>query len=137
MDSVDKIVVFQHFDNSIDANIIKSKLDAYGIACFLTDENLSNLYPGVGSYIGSFRVRLHVFAKDVDEATRIIAEQTHLQLDDDSIARCPKCQSRRLERDFSRKVTSAIFPALIMALFAVFFPLQKVYRCLDCDTEFN
>ena len=136
MDREEEIVVFRSFDSTIDANIIKSKLDAYGIQCFLTDENLSNLYPGVGSVFGAFRVRLHVFANDVSEATRILSE-SHLQLDADSIARCPRCHSEKVERDFSKKMTSKIFPALVIALFGVFYPLQKVYRCLDCETEFN
>ena len=39
------IVVFRHFDIAIDAHIAKSKLDAYGIPCFLTEENMANLYP--------------------------------------------------------------------------------------------
>jgi DNA-directed RNA polymerase subunit RPC12/RpoP len=136
MKKEDEIVVFQTFDTSIDANIIKAKLDAYDIECFLTDENLSNLYPGVGTHVGAFRVKLYVFAKDIEEATRIL-EKNHLQIDDDSITRCPKCGSKRFERDFPKKVTNTVLSALMMALFAVFFPERKVHHCLDCETEFN
>ena len=136
MNSRDEIVVFQSFDNTIDANIIKARLDANDIECFLTDENLSNLYPGVGTYFGSFRVRLHLYARDVEKAASLLAEESELQLDEESINRCPKCRSLRVERDFSKKVINKIYPGLMLALFAVFFPNRKVYRCLDCETEF-
>ena len=136
MNARDEIVVFQSFDNTIDANIIKTRLDANDIECFLTDENLSNLYPGVGTHFGSFRVRLHLYARDVEKATSLLAEESELQLDEESINRCPACRSLRVERDFSKKVINKIYPGLILALFAVFFPTRKVYRCLDCETEF-
>jgi hypothetical protein len=37
MQEHDDIIVFQKLDNAIEANIVKSKLDAYGIPCFLTE----------------------------------------------------------------------------------------------------
>ena len=43
------IVVLMNFRESISANIVKNKLDAYGVPCFLTEENLSNLYPGASA----------------------------------------------------------------------------------------
>jgi hypothetical protein len=46
MQDRDDIIVFQGFDNVIEANITKSKLDAYGVPCFLTEENMASLYPG-------------------------------------------------------------------------------------------
>ena len=45
-ESDNEIVVFQHFDNAIEANIAKTKLDAFGVPCFLTEENMGGLYPG-------------------------------------------------------------------------------------------
>ena len=70
MDTPDKIVVFAVYDSVIDANIIKTKLDAYGIPCFLTDENISSLYPLLGnSFSGA---RLHVFENDVDQVKLIL-----------------------------------------------------------------
>jgi Putative prokaryotic signal transducing protein len=74
------IVVFRKFENSIDANIVKTKLDAYGVPCFLTEENLSNLYPGQSFLF--FHVRLHLFATDVERANQIM-EESNLSINDD------------------------------------------------------
>jgi len=73
MDKPEKIVVFAVYDSVIDANIIKTKLDAYGIPCFLTDENISSLYPLPGnSFSGA---RLHVFERDVEMVKDLIDKE--------------------------------------------------------------
>jgi Putative prokaryotic signal transducing protein len=72
MEDQEKIIVFAVYDSVIDANIIKTKLDAYGIPCFLTDENISSLYPLLGnSFSGA---RLHVFENDVEQVKQILSE---------------------------------------------------------------
>jgi Putative prokaryotic signal transducing protein len=66
MDTPDKIIVFAVYDSVINANIVKTKLDAYGIPCFLTGENISNLYPlPANSFSGA---RLHIFEQDLEAA---------------------------------------------------------------------
>src|SRR4051794_1911990 len=92
------IVVFMKFRESISANIVKSKLDAYGVPCFLTEENLSNLYPGASALMNS-QVRLHVLAQDVEAARQVLAE-LHLTLEDDNMVQCPDCHSTDIDRDF-------------------------------------
>jgi len=70
MESPAKIVVYAVYDSVIDANIIKTKLDAYGIPCFLTGENISNLYPlPANSFSGT---RLHVFEHDVAQIDELL-----------------------------------------------------------------
>jgi hypothetical protein len=128
------IVVFQEFDNSIDASISKTKLDAYGIPCFLTEENLANLYPGTRFF--SFRVRLHLFEKDAEQAQQILNEQ-NLVVDDESKATCPRCRSAHLERDFPKKLSEKILSGLGVLFFGIFIPQKKIYRCLDCQQEFD
>jgi hypothetical protein len=135
MDNRDEIVVLGEFQTSIDANIVKSKLDAYGIPCFLTEENMANLYPGASNLM-NFSVRLHLFSGDVERAKHIL-EENHLVLDDDSVLKCPKCKSRKLERDFPKKFSLTFASALNTLFFGVFFPHKKIFRCLECDYEFN
>ncbi len=69
----DQIVVFKKYDNSIDANLAKTKLDAYGIPCFLTEENLTNLYPLQNLLL--FGVRLHIFSTDRENAEQVLNER--------------------------------------------------------------
>ena len=131
----DDIIVFRKFETSIDAYIVKSKLDAYGIPCFLTEENMANLYPGASSLM-NFNVRLHLFSHDQERAEHIL-EEAHLQIDDESITKCPKCKSRNLERDFPKKFSLTFASTLNVLFFGIFFPHKKVFRCLDCEFEFK
>src|SRR5688572_17117032 len=101
MEERDEIVVFKNFNSSIEANIIKAKLDAFGVPCFLTEENMANLYPGASTLM-NFNVRLHLFARDLESAKHIL-EENHLEIDDELVPKCPRCASRRLERDFPKK----------------------------------
>ena len=70
MENQGKIVVYAVYDSVIDANIIKTKLDAYGIPCFLTGENISNLYPLPAN--GFSGTRLHVFEHDVSQVDELL-----------------------------------------------------------------
>ncbi len=130
----DDIVVFQKFDNAIEANIVKSKLDAYGVPCFLTEENMANLYPGASNLM-NFSVRLHLFQHDMERARQIMSEN-NLRVDDDSVTTCPRCRSNQIERDFPKKLTFKFTAALRFLFFGIFYPGKKVYRCQECDFEF-
>src|SRR5687768_935053 len=123
------IVVFQYFDNAIDANIAKTKLDAYGDPCFLTEENMAGLYPGQSLY--AFKIRLHLFATDRERAESILTSNM-LSVQEESSPACPKCHSPRIVRAFPQKDADPIK----YLLFGVFFPHRKVNLCLNCGKEF-
>ncbi|MBL7838691.1 MAG: hypothetical protein JNJ75_00985 [Cyclobacteriaceae bacterium] len=63
----DKIIVFREYESSIDANVAKTKLDAYDVPCFLTQENLNNL---MAQNPFLFRIKLHIFSNDTDRAKK-------------------------------------------------------------------
>ncbi len=69
-----KIVVFEAFDTAILANLVKTKLDAYGIPCFLSGEHFVNLYPFRNDIFPG--VRLHIFEKDKSRVQEILASDT-------------------------------------------------------------
>ncbi len=134
MQDRDDIVVLQRFDNVIEANIAKSKLDAYGVPCFLTEENMASLYPGASNMMNS-NVRMHIFRHDLERARQVMGEHA-LTIDDDTILKCPKCGSKNIERDFPKKLTESFLSSLRYLFFGIFSPDKKVYHCMDCDTEF-
>jgi hypothetical protein len=125
----DDIIVFRQFDTVIDANIAKTKLDANDIPCFLTEENMSNLYPG--QRFLAFKVRLHLFARDEEQASSILSD-IDLTSDADTSMRCSRCGSSRITRDFPKQSGES----LTFIFFGVLFPHKKVNHCLDCDYEF-
>lgn len=122
------IIVYQYFDNAIDANIAKTKLDAYGIPCFLTEENMANLYPGQSLY--AFKIRLHLFASDRERAQQILGNV--MAVDQEGPSACPVCHSERITRGFPKREAET----LKYLFFGVFFPHKKVNQCLNCGNEF-
>jgi hypothetical protein len=70
MDKPEKIIIYSSFDNVIAANIAKTKLDAFGIPCFLTEENFTSLYPLQNDIFPG--VRLHIFESDTDHVKEIL-----------------------------------------------------------------
>ncbi len=126
----DKIILFRKFNDSIAASMAKSKLDAYGIPCFLTGEHMAGLYPG--ERVIPFDVRLYVFERDQDRAAEVLMEA----LPQDSEIVCPRCGSTRIERDFPEALSASTGSALKLLFFGIFFPHKKVCRCRDCKKEF-
>ena len=78
----EKIIIFRAYDTVVEANLARTKLDAHGIPCFLTDENLTNLYPIRNAIFPG--VRLHIFEKDYEEVNSLLEEN---QLGEDSSMR--------------------------------------------------
>jgi hypothetical protein len=126
---VDDIIIFRRYDTVINANIAKTKLDAYGIPCFLSGENMSSLYPS--QPLLGMKVTLHLFRKDWERAETILGEHSLFVEPDQSFC-CPMCHSARVQRDFSKEDSES----LTILFFGVLFPDKKVNHCLDCDTEF-
>ncbi len=126
LDSDSKIVVFDSYDTVMSANLVKTKLDAYGVPCFLTDENFVNLYPIRNELFPG--VRLHIFEKDLDHVKEILVEEHARQ-------RCPSCRSTNIVFEPSRK--GKFTPILTSILFGLFLPVKRVYICEHCEKEFD
>jgi hypothetical protein len=132
METTNEIIVYASFDSAIEGSLAKAKLDAFGIPCFLTEENMSALYPGQQNF--AIQVRLHVFKKDIEEVSGILMNvaSTH----DATDLACPKCSSRKIEREFPKRLLLEPISSIVVMFFGVFFPEKKVSHCLDCDNEF-
>lgn len=72
--SNDKIIVFSAYDTPILANLAKTKLDAYGVPCFLTEENFTGFFPLRNQIFPG--VRLHIFEKDKAQVAEILTDET-------------------------------------------------------------
>lgn len=69
----ERIIELNAYSTVVMANLAKTKLDSYGIPCFLTDENFVNLYPGIQNDIFP-GVRLYVLKQDHDRAIEVLKE---------------------------------------------------------------
>jgi hypothetical protein len=129
MKEEEKIIVFDSYDTVMAANLVKTKLDAYGIPCFLSDENFVGLYPIRNELFPG--VRLFIFEKDKEKVTEILADVTP---SNPERKHCPVCRSVRIEEEFSQKgVMGTVISSLLLGLFL---PVKKVYRCADCHHTF-
>jgi hypothetical protein len=69
----EKIIVLDSFDSVVMANLVKTKLDAYGIPCFLSNENFTALYPIANNIFPG--VRVHIFERDLVRAREVLNEE--------------------------------------------------------------
>jgi len=80
MQKDDEIVTFRTFYNPMEAEIIRTKLEANDIPSFIADESLGVLYPVYNQ--GGGGIKLKVFAKDVEKCEEILSDETPLSDDD-------------------------------------------------------
>lgn len=133
------LITFKTFDNSIDAHILKIKLESEDIMCFLFDENIVSINPLYSNLVGGIKLKIN--EEDLERAKEIISEleQTPYTTEDEKVISCPKCQSTHIESGYkSMKSVGAVISA-IASFLLVIFPIYRktVYKCKDCGTEFN
>lgn len=80
MQKDDEIVTFRTYYNPMEAEIIRTKLEANGIPSFITDESLGILYPVYNQ--GGGGIKLKVFARDVEKCEEILSEENPLSDED-------------------------------------------------------
>lgn len=77
----DELVVFDRYENAVDANIVKGVLETNGVPCMLTNQAFSSLYP-VGAAAPFAMVGLMVHKRDLKLAHEIM-ESKPLDFEDD------------------------------------------------------
>lgn len=129
MKNTDKIVVFREYETSIDANVAKTKLDAYGVPCFLTQETLNTL---MAQNPFLFTIKLHIFKDDTSRVHEILDEL----FDHEAPITCPQCESTEIIYSESRKGINKFAAVAFTFLFHIRMSPKKVHHCLDCKLEF-
>lgn len=129
-DKEEKIIVFESYETTLKANLAKTKLDAYGIPCFLTDENFNSLYPFQNELIPG--VRLHIFERDKERVKEILEETAILEPD---VLLCPVCGSTQIKENFNepglmKELTQSVLTGLFLAP-------KKEYTCQTCGCNFK
>ena len=134
-----ELVTVRTFDNSIQAHLLKSKLESEGITCYLFDENIVRLNPLYNITIGGIKLKINKF--DMDKASLIIQEvdQSKLTNDQGESLKCPNCHSEEIYSGFkSMKGIKGILSVIISFLLIVF-PIyfKTVKKCKECGYEFK
>ncbi|MFD2245868.1 DUF2007 domain-containing protein [Pontibacter ruber] len=138
----ERLVTIATFNEPTEAHIVKGRLEAEGIPCFLGDEHIVAVQPFYSVAVGG--VKLKVTEGDADEARAILARiqgGTSEYILDDNIElappmqehvqqlTCPNCGSEHVaEEKFSKTVFSISY---LLLGFPVPFVSRK-YKCYDC-----
>jgi len=126
----DKIIVFDSYDTVMAANLVKTKLDAYGIPCFLSDENFVGLYPIRNELFPG--VRLHVFEKDRERVKEILGDQHAAETE---TMHCPYCGSQNIKIEQGKE--SLLRNLISGVLLGLFLHPKEKHRCMDCSRQFE
>jgi hypothetical protein len=134
-----ELITIKTFDNSIEAHMVKSKLESENIMCILFDENIVALNPLYNVTVGGIKLKIN--KSDIDKATEIIEEITKSSLTNDQgeVIKCTICKSEDIYCGFkSMKGTKGILSTIVSFLFLVF-PIyfKTVYKCKTCGNEFK
>lgn len=76
MQKEDDIVTFETYYDPMLAQIIRTKLEANGIPCFIADESLGVMIPIYNQAIGGIKIK--VFARDLEQCREIVADEPGL-----------------------------------------------------------
>lgn len=124
-----KFLVLTTLDNSIDAHILRTKLESEGIPCFLNNENITNLTPHLYKILG-FGVQIFVPEDRLKEAKDIAG------IDEGSI-KCPNCKSSNITNRLLTGWNKIALTLLSLISAAPIGNLLNQYVCYDCNTEFK
>jgi hypothetical protein len=123
------LILLTTSDSSINANLIKSKLESEGVECYLHNENFSNMMPHFHNLLGS-GIRIMVLDEDLQKAKRI------LNLNENQL-RCPNCNSLDIT-NISTKTWKRVWLILMSFLMALpFGNIVNDYYCNNCGEEFK
>jgi hypothetical protein len=132
----ENIIVLDSFYEPLAAHLARTKLEAAGIPCFLTNENLVSLNRMYSPVAGG--VRLHVYQRDAAQAAEVLRELPVMQAVPGGLAEptttepCPRCGSHEVSYDAAAEPGAAHwFVALLSRLRR--YPLQgRAHHCFHC-----
>ena len=136
----DNIIVFDSYYEPLAAHLARTKLEAAGIPCFLTNENLVSLNRMYSPAAGG--VRLHIYARDAAQAAEVLREPVVMQAvrggqaEPADALTCPRCGSADVATDAAAQPGAAHwFVALLSRLRR--YPLQgRAHHCFHCGLNF-
>lgn len=133
------LITFKTFDQSIDAHLLKSKLESEGIVCYLFDEHTVSVNPLYNITVGGIKLKIN--ESDLEQAQSIYNTLAATPYTDDSgkVITCPNCTSSQIFTEYPTRKGKAGFLSTLAALVATIVPpySKKVFKCKACGTEFN
>jgi len=139
----DKIVTFQSYYDPMLAHIVRTRLEANGISCFIADENTIGANPLYNQAVGG--VKLKIFERDMEKCREILAvegdlhERDHIEVDgENTYIVCPYCASTNVN-NISAIKENEHWPDLLNSLANLINPFHtaKNWHCNNCQQDFE
>jgi hypothetical protein len=140
----ENIIVFDSYYEPLAAHLARTQLEAAGIPCFLTNENLVSLNRMYSPVAGG--VRLHIYQRDAARAAEVLRPPVVMEAVRGGLAEpeaeatnaltCPRCGSHDVVFDAAAQPGAANwFVALLSRLRR--YPLQgRAHHCFHCGLNF-
>jgi DNA-directed RNA polymerase subunit RPC12/RpoP len=125
--------IIQVFNNYIEANIMRGRLEEEGINCWLKDEVIVTVDPILTNAVGGIKLMVpEVQAERAFDLLKQYRSETEARI------KCPRCGSSNIEYVTTPRKASNWFGVLIGILFTSFaLSGDKVYHCFNCGNEFE
>lgn len=130
----DKIVTLTTFYDAMEAEIVRGRLEANNIPCFIADGNFLAAVPIYNQATGG--VKIKIFARDLDKCREILAEKVEID-DDDQLYICPRCSSSDVFYGPSSVKKNWFY--LLLSLLTISYPavIYKTWHCKACGNKFQ
>ena len=141
----ENIIVLDSYYEPVAAHLARTKLEAAGIPCFLTNENLVSLNRMYSPVAGG--VRLHVYQRDAAQATEVLREPPVMQAVLGGLAEpashshgtttCPRCGSTDVTSETpAEPVNAASWLATLLARLRHYFAQGQTHHCFHCGLDY-
>jgi len=144
MNTEDKIITFETYYDPMLAHIIRTRLEASGIPCFIADENTLVANPFYNQAVGG--VKLKIFEKDLERCREILAvegdlhDKDHYEVDDETntYVVCPYCGSTNVV-NISARANDDDWPTFLNSVSNLINPFHsdKNWYCYNCKRDFE
>lgn len=135
---VSGLVTIATFDNPIEANISKGKLEIENISCTLFDENIVSINWLFNNPVGG--IKLKVTREDAERARKLLEEEI-----EPCELKCPVCESKNVSelkaagwvKGIIKFLSMLVIPILVMLYMGNRRKILTKYKCSDCGYKFD
>jgi ribosomal protein L37AE/L43A len=136
----DKIVTLISYHDPMLAEIVRGRLQANGIDCFIADDNTIWANPLLTQAVGG--VKIKVFEKDIKKCREILSQTPEVETDDELSREakliCPNCGSTNVRYGAATLRRTNWITAIISFLLMVYpFYARKAWHCFNCGKDFE
>ena len=141
----ENIIVLGSYYEPVAAHLARTKLEAAGIPCFLTNENLVSLNRRYSPVAGG--VRLHVYQRDAAQATEVLREPPVMRAAPGGLAEpadptaaattCPRCGSHDVTAEApAAPVGAASWLTTLLARLRHYYAQGQTHHCFNCGLDY-